>query len=132
MPRNQKLADTILTVMANHLLLYPSFEEHCEMDIDMGIKLIRNELIRNPDSVIKDTERSFVISYAIESEGSPSGILYTDLIGHAYQLPFFREEKKEKVFEDFLKTADHGGIIRDIGWYFIEQTIPPSIERRAA
>ena len=126
MPENQKLADIILTEMAEHLMLNPVFEDYCGMDIDKGI-----ELLKAQGSVVEDTENAFVISYFIESEGPPFGIPRTNLRGHAYQLPF-KEASEEEALEYFLKTAQHSGIIRDIGWYFIEQTVPSSIEKRAA
>jgi len=124
MPKNQKLADTIFSEMAEHLMFNPIFEDYCGMDVDMGIELIRQQC-----SVVEDTEHSFVVTYSIESEGGPEGITETCLRGHAYQLPFLGHSKEE-VLEDFLRT--NGKRTGDIGYYHIPQMVPPVIERRAA
>lgn len=131
--KNEKLAGLIITEMAEYLMLNPIFEGMCIGDKERRIEPVDRgiEIIREQGSVIEDTGRSFVVSYSVESEGSPLGISYTSLRGHAYHLPF-REASEEEALEYFLRTAQHSGIIGDIGWYFIEQTVPPSIERRAA
>jgi hypothetical protein len=123
---NEELASALLEQMAESLMPNPIFEGYCGMDVDTGIVLIRQQ-----SSVREDTEHSLVISYSIESGGSPLGITHTNLIGHAYQLPFLGDDR-EDVLEDFLRTSEKGGIIGNVGWYPIEKTVPPAPRERAA
>ena len=134
MPKNERLADIVLTEMAEHLLLNPIFEGMCPGDPEKGIEPVDRgiESIREHGSVIEDTEYAFVISYSVESEGSPFGISQTNLRGHAYHLPFFKEKSKEEALEDVIRTAEHGNIIGDTGWYFIESKKQPVSRQRAA
>ena len=122
MPENQRLADIILTEMAEYLMLNTVFEGMCIGDKERRIEPVDRgiEIIMGHGSVIKDTEYAFVISYAIESEGGPEGIIETHLRGHAYHLPFFKETSKEEALEDVIRTAEHGNVVGDTGWYFIE------------
>ena len=77
--RNERIADVILTEMAERLMINPVFEEMCVGNQDRGIEPVDRgmEIIREQGSVIENTKYSFGIMYTVESESSPFGMVYT-------------------------------------------------------
>ena len=78
MPENQKLADIILTEMAERLMFNPIFEGMCTGDPEKGIEPVDRgiEIIREHGSVIENTKYSFGTSYIVEYRESPFGMMY--------------------------------------------------------